>query len=216
MEEIFSPLDAETRQTMIDTFSGSNITARDLISIRQTILEQASQRAQTGASIMHGLTVTVEGLDWLGQQAQFVIGFVPGVGWVTSGLLDTARGAADAYRDGRSAREILQEATIAGVSSVTINRLSPLGADESFNSARAAWNVLRRGSGRYTGRAARVVVRGGVKYVVKKEAERRAGDALKDGLRSSTTQVPNRAPTPTYINSSMGYAVTPMGTRVYR
>jgi hypothetical protein len=216
MREIFSSLDAESRETMTNVFSGSDLTARELMTIRQEILEASRQSAQTGASIIHGLTLTVEGLDWLGQKTQTALSFVPGVGWVTSGVLDAARGGADAYRDGKSASEILKEATIAGVSSVTINKLSPLGADETFNSARGAWNILTRGSGKHTGKAARVFIRSGIKYVAKKEGERRAGDALKEGLRSSTSQAPNRVPTPTYINSSLGYDVTPMGTRVYK
>lgn len=214
--QIFSLLDEASRQTMTNAFAGSDYTARQLMAIRQQILERESQSANAEASLIHGLTVTVEFLDEAGQWSQFGLAFVPGVGWVSGGLLDTARGGADAYRDGKDVSEIIKNAAIAGVSSVTISKLSPLGADETFNTARGAFNVLRRGSGKQTGKAARVFVKAAVKYVVKKEEEALAGSALSAGLASSTRQVPNRAPGPHYINSSLGYDVTPMGVNVYK
>ncbi len=216
IERIFSALDEETRERLTEALAGTDLTPRELMTIRQGFLERDMESAQMEAALIHGLTVTVEGLDEAGQWSQLGLAFVPGVGWVTSGLIDTARGGANAYRDGKDVNEILSSAAIAGVSSVTINKLSPLGADESFNSARAALNMLKSGSGKNTGKLVKVFIKGGVKFVGKKETERRAGDAMSAALASSTKQAPNRAPAPDYINSELGYDVTPMGTRVYK
>lgn len=216
IKRIFSLLDAKSRETMTNVFSGSNRTARELMRIRQAILEGDMKRANAEASLINGLTVTVEFLDQAGQWSQFGLSFVPGVGWVTAGVLDTARGGVNAYRDGKSASEILKDATIAGVSSVTINKLSPLGADKTYNGAKTAWNIITKGSGKHTGKAVKIFIKNGVKFLGKKEIERRAGNVLSAGLNNSTKQAPNRAPMPTYINSSLGYDVTPMGTKVYK
>ena len=216
ISEIFSSVDAQTRQNMIDTFAGTSLTPRQMMSIRQQILEQNMRSAHTEASIINVLTMTVEGLDWAGEKTQLVLSFVPGVGWVTAGALDAARGGANAYRDGKSTSEIIKAATIAGVSSVTINKLSPLDADKTFNSARAGWNILTKGSGKHAGQAGYIFVKNGVKYLGKKEGERQAGNMLSSALNSSTKQVPNRAPQPTYINSPMGFDTLPNGVRVYK
>jgi len=212
---IFSVLDAKSRAEMLKIFSGSDYTSIELMRIRQTLLEQQMSSAHTGKSIMDGLTVTVEFLDKAGQWSQFGLSFVPGVGWVTSGLLDTARGGADAYRDGKSAEEILKEATIAGLSSVTINKLSPLGADKSFNNAKSAYNIATKGSGKQTGKAVKIFIKNVGSYGTKKEAERRTGDALKNALNNAGNQAPNRSPAPVYMGPG-GYDTTPMGTKVYK
>lgn len=216
VKRIFSLLDATSRQTMTNVFSGSDYTARELMGIRQAILEGDRTRANAEAALINGLTVTVEFLDEAGQWSQFGLSFVPGVGWVTSGLLDTARGGVDAYRDGKSTSEILKSATIAGVSSVTINKLSPLDADKTYNTAKTAWNIVTKGSKKHTGKAVKVFVKNSVKYLAKKEAEAQAGGALSSALSNSTKRAPNRAPMPVGINSSLGYDVTPMGMKVYK
>jgi hypothetical protein len=213
--EIFSILDAESRETMTNVFSGTNLTARELMSIRQTLLEQQQQSAHARSTIVHGLTLTVEGLDWAGQQTQTVLSYVPGVGWVTAGLLDAARGGANAYRDGKSAGEILKDATIAGVTSVTINKLSPLNADKTFNNARGAWNILTRGSGKHAGKAGKVFLKNGVKYLAKKEAEAQAGSALGSAIENSTKQAPHRETPPIHTLPGVTYHEMPTKVKVF-
>lgn len=215
IRKIFSMLDARSRDTFSSVFSGTSRTARDLMSIRQAVLEGDMQRANAEASLINGLTITVEYLDKAGQWSQLGLSFVPGVGWVTAGLLDTARGGVDAYRDGKSATEIFKDATIAGVASVTINKLSPLGADKTFKGAKRAWNMATKGSGKRTAQAVKAFVTNVSKYGVKKETERRAGNAVKAALNNATKQTPNRVPRPTYMGT-MGFDVTPTGQKLYK
>jgi hypothetical protein len=217
ISKIFSLLDAKSRETLSKAFSGTDKTARELMTIRQAILEGEMASANAAASVMHGLTVTVECLDKAGQWSQFALSFVPGVGWVTSASLDAARAGANAYRDGKDIKEILTDATIAGVTSVTINKLSPLDADKTFNSAKAAFNIARTtGSKTAQQTAIKLGVKNLVKYGGKKGSEYYAGAALSSALDNATKQAPNRVAPPTYINSSLGYDTTSYGTPVYK
>ena len=216
VKKIFSLLDAKSREALSNAFSGTDKTARELMAIRQAILEGEMASANAAASVMHGLTVTVECLDKAGQWSQFALSFVPGVGWVTSGTLDVARAGANAYRDGKNAREILTDATIAGVASVTINRLSPLDADKTFNSARAAFNIARTGSKKAQKTAIKVATKNLIRYGGKKGSEVLAGAGLSSALNSATKQAPNQVTPPTYINSSLGYDKTSYGAPVYK
>jgi hypothetical protein len=216
ISKIFSLLDAKSRETLSKAFSGTDKTARELMTIRQAILEREMASANTAASVMHGLTVTVECLDKAGQWSQFALSFVPGVGWATTGALDAARAGADAYRDGKDMKEILTDATIAGVTSVTINKLSPLDADKTFNSAKAAFNIARTGSKSAQKKAIELTAKNLVKYGGKKGSEYYAGAALSSALHGATKQAPNQVAPPTYINSSLGYDTTSYGTPVYK
>ena len=216
VKEIFSLLDAKSRDTLSKAFSGTDKTARELVAIRQAILEGDMAGANTAASLMHALTVTAECLDQAGQWSQFALSFVPGVGWVTSGALDVARAGANAYRDGKNAKEILTDATIAGVTSVTINRLSPLDADKTFNSARAAFNIARTGSQKAQKTAMKLAAKNLVKYGGKKSSEYLAGAGLSSALNNAAKQAPNRVSPPTYINSSLGHDTTSYGAPVYK
>ena len=216
VREIFSSLDAETRESLSNAYSGTDKTARELMAIRQAVLEGDMTSANTAASVMHALTVTAECLDKAGQWSQFALSFVPGVGWVTSGTLDVARAGANAYRDGKNAREILTDATIAGVASVTVNRFSPLDADKTFNSARAAFNIARTGSKKAQTTALKLATKNAVKYGGKKGSEYFAGAALSSALNNATKQAPNQVAPPTYINSSLGYDTTSYGAPVYK
>ncbi|MBN2720161.1 MAG: hypothetical protein JXR72_03560, partial [Proteobacteria bacterium] len=113
IEKIFLGMNAKDKKALVEAFAGSDVTKETLIAIRNAIRESMEGRqevregemasAHTEASIMNGLTLIVEGADKAGQVSQFVLHFVPGVGWVTSGALDAARGGADAYRDGKDA-----------------------------------------------------------------------------------------------------------------
>lgn len=216
VKEIFSSLDAKSREALSNAFSGTDKTARELMAIRQAILEGDMASANAAASLVNALTVTVECLDKAGQWSQFALSFVPGVGWVTSGTLDAARAGANAYRDGKSAGEIFTDATIAGVTSVAVNKLSPLGADETFNSAKAAFNIAITGSKKAQKTAIKLATKNLIKYGGKKELETLAGAGLSSALNSATKQTPNQVPPPTYINSSLGYDTTSYGTPVYK
>ena len=216
IRKIFSLLDAKSRETLSNVFSGTDKTARELMAIRQAILEGDMAGANAAASLMNALTVTAECLDQAGQWSQFALSFVPGVGWVTSGTLDAARAGANAYRDGKNAREILTDATIAGVTSVTINRLSPLDADKTFNSARAAFNIARTGSQKAQKTAMKLATKNLIKYGGKKGSEYLAGAGLSSALNNANKQAPNRVSPPTYINSSLGYDTTSYGAPVYK
>jgi hypothetical protein len=216
IKKIFSLLDAKSRETLSKAFSGTGKTARELMAIRQAILEGEMASANAAASVMNALTVTVECLDKAGQWSQFALSFVPGVGWVTTGTLDAARAGANAYRDGKDIKEILTDATIAGVTSVTINKLSPLDADKTFNSARAAFNIARTGSKKAQTTAIKLAAKNVIKFGGKKGSEYYAGAALSSALNSATKQAPNRVAPPAYINSSLGYDTTIYGTPVYK
>jgi hypothetical protein len=219
VEKIFNLIGGKEGEDLSNIFKGTDLTQRELMEIRQGILEGNMNQENFNADLMNALTITVECLDTAGQVSQFGLSFVPGVGWVAAGLLDTARGGADAYRDGKSVKEILSEAAIAGATSVTINKLSPLGADKTFNNAKSAFNMLTKGSGNYTGKAVKVFTKNITKYGLKKEVERRTGDAMKNALNNASKKTPNRVSRPSYTTPYMGpggFDVTPTGQKMYK
>ena len=185
------------------TPSAGTYTTRELMALRQRILQDEQRAWQLEAAIDRGLCATVEGFDWLGQQAQFVLAFVPGVGWVTSIGLGAARGGANAYRDGKSEGEVLANTLAAGAASGIIKKLSPLGADKALKTATGAWRTLvNTSSKRAAGRAIDVFQNNGIKYVAIKGVEREAKAALGGALSSlasnSTKQVPHKETPPVY------------------
>ncbi|MCD4719784.1 MAG: hypothetical protein K8S13_07970 [Desulfobacula sp.] len=215
IKKIFSLLGTKSGKTMSETFSGTSRTARQLMSIRQAILEGDMQRANAEASLIHGLTVTVEFLDEAGQWSELGLSFVPGVGWAAQGALAAARGGADAYKKEKKFNfEVLKGATIKAVSSVVVNKLSPLGADMHFNNAKAAVKIATKGIGKHGGKAVEIFVKNAVKYGVKKETERRAGNALEDVLKNAAKKTPNRAPRPVYMGPGRVH-ITPSGQKLY-
>jgi hypothetical protein len=197
------------------TIDGPPMTEEEFREMFQSFLEQEKVDAERAAAIMNGLTLTAEGLDLAGQWSQFGLSFVPGVGWVTSGALDAARGGAEAYKKGNDIKGILKATVIDGVVSVTISKLSPLDADKSFNNAKSAFAVLTKGSGTQSPKAAKIAATNLGKFLGKKETEREVGGALSEVLKDDK-QVPNKATPPISSLPGVTYKENPMtGVKTY-
>lgn len=188
------------------------------MALRQRILEDLQRAEQMESAIDRGLCATVEGIDELGQKVQFVLAFVPGVGWVTSIGLGAARGGANSYRDGKGTEEIVTNTLAAGAASGIIKKLSPLGADKALKTATGAWSTLVRATKESTARRALgVFEENGIKYVAIKGVEREAKGALSGAISSlvsnSTKQVPHKE-TPPVLSRPTVIQKTPPGTTI--
>jgi len=204
VKKIFDLIGGKEGKDLSNLFSGTDLTQRELMEIRQAILEGNMDQANFNADLISGLTLTVECLDAAGQVSQLGLSFVPGVGWVAAGLLDGARDGADAYRDGKSASEILSAATIGAATSVAINKLSPLNADKTFKGAKRAWSMATKKGGKRTAQASWAFIKNVAKYTAKKETERRAGNTIKGALNNASKKTPNRVSRPSYTTNNMG------------
>ena len=91
---------------------GQEMTTRDLMGIRQTMLELDS----TGATIQRYEAqvnlVLVQSADAAGEVSRFFLAFVPGVGWGTTAALSTARSGADEIKKGGDAWDVSGAMTI--------------------------------------------------------------------------------------------------------
>jgi len=169
---IFHSLTPEQKDTMVETFQGSTINKRDLLTIRQVFLEQNSAAANRDAEVMDALVKTLEVLDLAGQYAEAGLSWVPGVGWVTSGALAGARAGANAYAEGKDASEIAGAALTSGAAAALVGRFSPGNADSAFNNARAGFNIARNATNKYVQkRAAQIAAKRGAQYLGTKYVE---------------------------------------------
>jgi len=191
----------DQRSIMVKAFSGSTISRRELLGLRQTFLEINSSNANVSAQMLDMIVKTLEVMDTVGEYTQEGLSFVPGVGWVTAAALGTARGAANAYRDGKSGSEIATAALTNGAASALVGRFSPGNANAAFSTARGATNLARNAaSAAVRERAAQVAARAAGRYVGTKAAEYGTEKVLGATLNALAQDVgvKNRAAAPRY------------------
>ncbi|EGB15929.1 hypothetical protein DND132_2726 [Pseudodesulfovibrio mercurii] len=202
LQEIFSSTSAQQRDTLVQAFSGSTITKRDLLTIRQVFLEHNSAAANNEAAMLDACVKTLEVLDKMGEITQEGLSFVPGVGWVTAATLSAARGGANAYRDGLGTKDIVKGVVISAGASTLVGRFSPLNADQAFNTARAGINVARSTvSQQVKTRAVALVKRAFARFGIKKTADYATEKGIGKAMETLADYVgaPNMAQQPNYV-----------------
>lgn len=205
--EIFSGLSPAEHNTMVEAFSGSTISKRDMLTVRQVFLEGYANEARSDAEMLDACVKTLEILDKMGEITQEGLSFVPGVGWVTAATLGAARGGANAYRDGLSRGDIAKGIVIGGGASALVGRFSPTNADKAFNTAKAGINLARNTVSqevktRAIGVAARAMERYGIGKAMDYGAEKGLGKAMEklaDYVGApNMAQQPNFTPDPNF------------------
>lgn len=205
--DIFGNLNPSQQDTLITAFTGSTITKRDLLTIRQVFLEQNSNAANNEAAMLDACVKTLEILDKLGEYSQEGLSFVPGVGWVTAAALGAARGGANAYRDGKAPGDIVKGIVIGGGASGLVGKFSPMNADKAFSTARAGINLARNAitkkvRKRATVVAVKAIARYGAKKGVDYGAEKGIGKAMEQAVNilgaENRASVPDYSPDPTF------------------
>lgn len=202
LKDLFGNLKPSDQKEMTEMFTGAKIPKRQLMEFRQSYLEKDMKKANKSADRLNTVVVILEVADELGNKSQQALGFVPGVGWVTSAGLGAARSAADAYKKGGDAKEIAKQAFSGGLVNGLIGKFS--NADKAFNSAKAGFNLASRSMNEQViGGGLKVAVKGISRFGLKKYGEMEGGAALQAGLNDfvdnlNNNQVPNQAPKTTY------------------
>ncbi|WP_166671399.1 hypothetical protein [Pseudodesulfovibrio indicus] len=199
--EIFKDLSPAEHNTMVEAFSGSTISKRDLLTVRQVFLEQYSNEAQSEAEMLDACVKTLEILDKMGEISQEGLSFVPGVGWVTSVTLGAARGGANAYRDGLSGADIAKGIVIGGGASALAGQMSAIDANKAFNTAKAGINLARNAvSQQVKTRAVGVVTRAMGRYGIGKAMDYGTEKGLSKAMEKLADYVsaPNMAQQPSF------------------
>ena len=200
--DIFRGATPSQQDTLITAFTGSTISKRDLLTIRQVFLEHNSAVANNEAAMLDACVKVLEVLDKAGEYTQEGLSFVPGVGWVTAAALGAARGGANAYRDGLGGKEIAQGIVIGGGASALVGRFSPMNADTAFTTARAGINLARNAltqevRNRAVKVAGRAVARYGIKKTIDYTSEKGLGMLMQE--IADRASAPNMAQQPNFI-----------------
>lgn len=107
----------------------------------RSVSDTANRNANISQAIENGLGY----VDAAGQKAQLALSFVPGVGWATSVSLDTARAGANAYRDGKTAGNIMSEMLTGGTTSFISNKLVGGSSFGNAKSVKAEFAAITKG-----------------------------------------------------------------------
>lgn len=199
-------LSSQTVENMVNIFKGKKIDPKQLYRIRQRMLEIEKSKANFWSGVWGGAVVIAETTDTVGKYTQFVLTFVPGVGWATNAGLSLARSGAEEYQKGGDAGQIAKAMTVDGVTSI-IMKGSPLGNKGS--------NALKRAG--QTFKASKTVVSKTVKKALIKRSKQHlikgaalsglntvVGGQVKGAVGHTTTAIQNSIPAPSYSSSSSG------------
>jgi hypothetical protein len=199
-------LSSQAVETMVKAFKGKTVDPKMLYRIRQRMLEIEQRSANFWSSVWGGAVILAETADTVGSYSQFVLTFVPGVGWATNAALSVARSGADAYKKGGDAGQIAQAMTVNGVTSV-IMKGSPLG-NKGGNALSRASRALGASKTVVSKTVKKALIKRGQQHLVKGVAYTYIDGKLSgqaEGLMNSgVTAVKNRLSRPTYSSSSSG------------
>jgi hypothetical protein len=187
----------------VATFSGPTISQREMMEIQQQFNEQMMSDANRDAAIVNTMVKVLEVLDRTGQIAQTGLSWIPGAGMVSSTLLGAARSGADAYRDGKEAREVAVKTLSGGITSAIMSKFSK--ADEALrNVRRAAGLATSAASTAIKSKAKALIAKAvsifGAKKVRDSYAEGALGEATEATLNAAADamSVSNKASVPSY------------------
>ncbi len=144
------------------------------------------------ADVQDKETKILEAIDWVGEKAQTILGYCPGIGLATAVILDTVRAGANARKDGKNTSEIAGAAAVKGTISFVFNYYSK--ADEILDTA--------------TEGAIDIAV-----YLGVKEAEAQAGSALEKSANITATDIEHMEIAATFVND-MVYGMPTRENRV--
>jgi hypothetical protein len=191
---------------MVKTFEGKAVDPKILYRIRQQMLEIEQRSANFWSGVWGGAVVLAETADTLGSYSQFVLTFVPGVGWATNAGLSLARSGADAYKKGGDAGQIAQAMTVNGVTSIVMKG-SPLG-NKGGNALSRASRALGASKTVVSKTVKNALIKRGQQHLVKGVAytyvDGKLGGEVEGLLNKSATAIQNELSRPTYRSSSSG------------
>lgn len=202
LSSIFQSTSPSQQNTLVEAFTGSTISKRDLLTIRQVFLEKNSAAANNEAAMLDACVKTLEILDKMGELSQTGLSFVPGVGWVTSASLSAVRGGANAYRDGLGTKGIVKGVVISATSSVMMSHFSPLNADKAFNTAKAGINIARNTvNSQVRTRALAIATKAMARYGLTKQVEGEIEGQLGKSMEALADYMgaPNVAQQPSFV-----------------
>lgn len=202
LSNIFSSLTPSQKANLVSVYSGSTVSKRQLLNSWSIMHERNRRDVHFTASVIEKMENTLEVLDKAGQHSQTALSFVPGVGFVTSTGLDVMRSGADAYKDGKSAKDIAVKAVSTGITaglmnkfsaaSTTLSRLTKSGSSKISAAAKKTYSKLGSLLSRLTG------------YAKDKAVGDATQAAVEKGLDAvvSTKSMPNTFSPPTYTPTS--------------
>jgi hypothetical protein len=197
-------LSSQAVETMVKTFKGKTVDPKILYRIRQQMLEVEQRSANFWSSVWGGAVVLAETADTVGSYSQFVLTFVPGVGWATNAALSVARSGAETYRDGGDAGQIAQAMTVNGVTSV-IMKGSPLG-NKGGNALSRASRALGASKTAVSQTVKTALIKRGQKHLIKGVTytyiDSKVSGQVEGLLNKGATAVKNNLPSPTHRSSS--------------
>ncbi len=205
LNQIFSGLTPSQRSDLVRDFSGSTVTKRDLMEVRQVFNVQNSDRAGSRADMINAMVKTLEVLDRAGQLSQDGLAFVPGVGMVTSTLLGGARSGADAYKSGASTKDIAVKTLSGGVASAIMSKFSQ--ADKALRNVRRASGLAVSAMNRsIKNRARAMIAKAAALFAGKKARDMAAEKGIAAGLNAIANKKAcrNRVSVPSYSRSGYG------------
>lgn len=161
-------VDDVTVSIMTTILEGSEMSVRDLISIRQGVLQVDGWSSQVNRAQATINLIQVQIMDGMGKVSQTILTVIPGVGWGTNAALGVARAGADKIKEGGDIYDAGGAALIDGTVSVITSQI-PFGKQGGEMLGNGAKNL---------GRAATQVA----KQKVKKRWTRKAGQQIAGGL----------------------------------
>ena len=200
LSKLFHGLQPDDEKEMTEMFTGAKVNKATLLKFRQEFLERDMRVAGNQASALNAIVIVLEVTDYVGNKSQQALGFVPGVGWVTSAGLGAARSAADAYKGGGDAKEIAKQFFTGGVTNGLIGKFS--NADKAYNSAKAGYKLATTAmTGEAVTGGTKVMLKGITRYGLKKYGEYEGQAALQNGLNDfvdNLNNVPSETPPTDY------------------
>lgn len=190
LDKLFSGLEKATRDYLRDDyfeFVYENKTVRDLKGDIQRWLEGNRVRANAWAYFVDKAATSVEVTDWVGEKPQTILGYCPGVGLATGVILDIARAAANARKEGKDISKIAEAAAVKGTLSFLFNYYSK--ADEILETAvqgatEKAWQLAL--------------------FLGVKEAEGQTGSALEKSTNITAKDIENVEIAATFVKDLVG------------
>jgi hypothetical protein len=131
LEKIFKGLPEGLRKLVIDKQVGKERTEAQLIKILKIFLEAQNFKNQADsidanawADLVGYWTDLAVFLDKRGQDAEFILSFVPGTGWITGPAFGTVRAGISKYSEGKGIGDIAQAMAV----SVAVDQVMKLGS----------------------------------------------------------------------------------------
>lgn len=227
LETIFQGLPDGIRQLVIDKQVGKERTKEQLVKILKIFLQAQNFKnqaesidANAWADLVGYWTDLAIFLDKRGKDAEFILSFVPGAGWMSGTAFGAVRAGIDQYAEGKGVKDIAQAmaVSVAVDQIMKVGSLSKLGkrGDELVDMIARA-DKLKRNS-----RVSKYLRTVGAKLMGIKIGEKLTKDQIGQVLNfiadsAQKKQVVNTQP-PTMVNymGPGGYDVTPTGQKLYK